>query len=178
MITEKEILERLASGDSSIFKHIYKYYYDDLCKYVYIRFTKNKEDAEEIIQNIFFKLWENHNKLSEIKSLRSYLFKAAYNASLNYIEHLSVIRNYQNETLYHLKKVEFNVADDLPDEEKMKDVNNAINEFPEQTKKIFILKYIDGLKYKDIAQKLNISNKTVETLLYRGLKKLRLKFHK
>ena len=175
MPEEQEILRRLFAGDDGVFKDIFERYYNSLCTYVYVRLIRDKDEAEEIVQNIFIKLWEKRHELPEIGSFKSYLYKSAYHASINYIEHQAVVRKYKNETEYRLKKMELNEPVNSLDEDKINDAIKAIDDLPEQTRRIFTLKYIEGKKYKEIAGELNISDKTVQTLIYRGLKQLRNK---
>ena len=175
MSKEQEILKRLSAGDEGVFKDIFEHYYNDLCTYVYVKLIRDKEEAEEIVQNIFVKLWEKRNELPEIDSLKSYLYKSAYHASINYFEHQAVIRKYKHETEYRLKKLELTEPVNPFNEEKINEVIKMISKLPEQTKRVFTLKYLEGKKYKEIARELNISDKTVQTLIYRGLKQLRNK---
>ena len=173
MLKDEKILKRLSLGDDQLFKDIYKLYYNDLCRYVYIRFIRDKNEAEEIVQNLIVKLWEKRNNLPQIKSIKSYLFKTAFNASVNYLEHKAVENKYKNSVDYKLKQMEIIEPDNMNFDERVSKIMNKINELPEQTKRIIKLKYIEGLKYKEIANQLDISSKTVQTLIYRGLKQLR-----
>ena len=168
-------MRKLSEGDEKVYGDIYGLYYSQLCTFVHVRYIRDKDESEEIVQNLFLKLWEKRNNLPKIESLKSYLFTAARNACLNYFEHEAVKRKYNNEVEYKLKKLEFAEPEDAGPEDKIKSATEAINDLPEQTRRIFKLKYIEGLKYKEIAGQLDISEKTVQTLIYRGLKQLRRK---
>ena len=175
MIEEKEILKRLSEGDKNVFEYIFKLYYEDISKYVFVRFIHDKEDTEDIVQNLFLKLWEKRDSLQNVNSIKSYLYKSAHNACINYFEHQAVKQKYKSDIEYRLKMMGFSDYESEDYDEKLSNVSKAIEELPEQTKKIFNLKYIEGLKYKEIAERLGISDKTVQTLIYRGLKHLRNK---
>jgi RNA polymerase sigma-70 factor (ECF subfamily) len=177
LISDKEILSKIASGNEEVFKIIFDKYYNDLCKFVYCNFIKDKSEAEEIVQNIIIKLWENKNNAEKIVTLKSYLYKSVVNACLNYIKHQNIINNYQNKISVQLKEIQFEDFEFTEADEDEKKVIDELENLPEQTKKIFNLKYLRGLKYKEIAKELNISEKTVETLIYRGLKQLRKKLN-
>lgn len=176
MSKDENILKRLSLGDNRVFEEIYELYYSDLCSYVYVRFTRDKDEAEEIVQNLIVKLWEKRNELPQIKSLKSYLYKTAFNACINYLEHKAVENKYKKNVDFKLKQLEIIEPDKTYFDERVSKVKDAIDELPEQTKRIIKLKYIEGLKYKEIAVQLDISSKTVQTLIYRGLKQLRKSF--
>ena len=173
--TEKQIIKSLQKGNKNVFKDIYATYYNDLCQFIYHRFIKDKDETEDIVQGVLIKLWEKRDELEKINSLKSYLYKSVYHAALNYLEHQAVKRKYQAEEISYLKEAELPEEQDSIRNDQLKEVKSYINELPEQTQKVFILKYKEGKKYKEIAEALNISPKTVETLIYRGLKQIRKK---
>lgn len=178
MLTESEILKRLSEGDKLVFKDIYQLYYSDLCKYAYFKFSNNIDVVKDIVQGVFVKLWEKRENIGHIISLKAYLYKSVYNTALNYMEHDNVRKKHQSEMAYRYKNIESEENAGDYESEKLEEVSRYIEEMPEQTKKVFILKYKKGKTYKEIASEMDISPKTVETLIYRGLKSIRTKINK
>ncbi len=177
MHNDKDILKAIALGSETAFEQLFNTYFHELCRFAYIRFLHDEAESEEIVENVFIKIWEIRENLTDIVSIKAYLFKSVANACINYLEHQKVKKRYFNKIQHELIEIEFDNYNDL---EELEEINSKllieIDNLPVQTRKIFTLKYIEGLKYKEIAQQLNISEKTVETLIYRGLKNLRNKF--
>lgn len=127
--------------------------------------------AEEIVQDVFLKIWEDPENLNEIKSINSYLYKSVINASINYLNrqknierhHLKIASNYSEESLIELDE----------ENELIVLINNEIEKLPAQCKKVFKLSRFEHLKYKEIANLLNISERTVENHIANALKTLR-----
>ena len=169
----RELILRLKNGDMGAFDTIYNKY----CKRLYgfvIRYVKQDEDAEEIVQEVFVKIWENRNKIDIYSSFESFLFTITYNAAIN------LIRKRINEKKYleHLKSIqEVNSPIELSDEIQFKELNEKIesllNELTPRQKEIFQLSRGEGLTHDEIAKKLNISSNTVKNHLVSALKYLK-----
>jgi len=127
--------------------------------------------AEEIVQDVFLKIWEEPEGLNEIKLINSYLYRSVINASINYLNrqknierhHLKIAANYSEESLIELDE----------ENELIVLINTEIEKLPTQCKKIFKLSRFEHLKYKEIANLLNISERTVENHIASALKTLR-----
>lgn len=170
MITEEEILQKLHDEDYSAIDDMYKLYYEDLCRYA-ARFFYS--EAEEIVQDVFLRLMEKRERLATLTRIKPFLYRSVLNACVNKNEHNKVQRKYQDETVYLLKQVEIGDSEFKLDKTIDDHMKDSMDRLPPQAKKIFHFKYIDGLKYKEIAERLNISQKTVETHILRGLKVIR-----
>ncbi|WP_316785670.1 RNA polymerase sigma-70 factor [Pedobacter frigiditerrae] len=128
--------------------------------------------AEEIVQDVFLKIWEDPEGLNEIKSINSYLYRSVINASINYLNrqknierhHLKIASNYSEESLVELDE----------ENELIVLINNEIEKLPAQCKKVFKLSRFEHLKYKEIANLLDISERTVENHIANALKLLRV----
>jgi RNA polymerase sigma-70 factor (ECF subfamily) len=138
-----------------------------------ILYIHQKEPAEEIVSDLFIKCWENRKNLTEIINPETYLFVAVKNQSLNYIKKYSSIH------LVHIEssdKIEFINAYDPEKELERKELHfllqQAISTLPQQACIIFKLIKEDGMRYKDVAEIMNISPRTVQTQLFRAIKKL------
>lgn len=177
MQNDKDILKAIAGGSETAFEQLFNTYFHELCRFAYVRFLYDEAECEEIVENVFIKIWEIRENLTDIGSIKAYLFKAVANACINYLEHQKVKKRYINRIQQELIEIEIDGYNNV---EELEEISSKllieIEYLPEQTRKIFILKYVEGRKYKEIAEQLNISVKTVETLIYRGLKNLRNKF--
>lgn len=168
---EQEILKRISENDTGVFELIYDRWFAPLCIYA-SRFLQDNDDAEEVVQGVMVKLWEQGHDIRKIQSLNSYLFKMVYNVCINKIEHGKVVQKHRDSAVYELQELEWQ-AFDHDDSDDYGELNKALDQLPPKNKEIFKLHYFEGLKHKEIAEKLNISDRTVETHIVKGLKKLR-----
>jgi len=169
-LKEEDILSKLHAHDFTAIDDMYILYYDDLCRYA-SRFFYT--EAEEIVQDVFLRLMEKKDRLTTLTRVKPFLYRSVLNACVNKNEHNKVQRKYQDETVYLLKQIELEDSDFNIDKTIDDYVKESIKELPPQARRIFKMKYSEGLKYKEIAEKLGISPKTVETHILRGLKNIR-----
>ncbi len=168
-LTDHEIIDRIKQKDKQVFEYVFKLYRSSLCRYASL-FIEDKETAEDIIQDIFFKLWINADEIKINKSFKSYLFRVVHNSCLNHIRHLKIVNKYYQEQIYFDESVTRN----HPPEPYLKDaINKAIEGLPEMTKEIFTLSKLEGLKHEEISEKLQISKKTVEAHLTKASVRLK-----
>lgn len=132
------------------------------------------ESAEEIVQDLFVRFWEQRETKEITTSIRAYFYSSVRNACLNQLKHLKIKDKYKQEQERELTFNSSQNQNDLELSELDQKIHNAINAMPEGRRKIFILSRFDGLKYQEIAEKLNISIKTVENQMGEALKFLRL----
>lgn len=152
---------------------LFKDNHKSLCNIAY-RIIREKDAAEDIVQEVFIKLWQKREEIEIESTLKGYLFKAVANAALNELQKRKRIQ-FQNELKDHqipstdpgLNEIDQNFLESK--------VQEAIDELPHKCRVIFLLSRHDNLKYKEIAETLNISIKTVETQMGIALKKLRTK---
>ena len=172
---EKTLLKEMARGNKDAFSNAYKLYFALLCHYAY-RYFNDQDEAYEIVQHTFLKIWEQRNKLEQVSSLKSYLFRCVHNACLNRIDHLKVTDNYYTKEKLQLKEIELeNFEDTMTNNETERLLVSAINELPEKNQKILKLRYYNNMRYKEIAVRLNISERTVEAHLRKSIQELRKK---
>ena len=130
--------------------------------------------AEEIVQDVFLKIWEDPESLTEIKSIKSYLYRSVINASINYVNRQKSIEQ------HHLKIASTFTEEEIEDLDQEGELvlllHKEINKLPPQCQKVFKLNRFDRLKYKQIAAMLDISEKTVENHIASALKTLRKAF--
>ncbi len=135
---------------------------------------KDELMAEEMVQNVFYKLWKNKDALTITESTASYLYRSVYNESLNYLKHLKVKKTFQAHAVRTMENIN-NAAEKLKLKELEVKLEQALKELPEQCRTIFQMSRFEELKYMEIAGKLGISVKTVENQMGKALKLLRLK---
>jgi RNA polymerase sigma-70 factor (ECF subfamily) len=162
------VLQKLKLTKESSFKELFVKYHPRLCRYAYY-ITGNKHLAEDIVQSLFTRIWEQRENLKIEGKMESYLFVSARNASYNYLR--SNQHQKMRESEYTMNQQEENSSIDR--ESFLKKLQEALGQLPEQCREIYCLKNMEGLTYKEIAEYLHISEKTVDVQIYRALKKLR-----
>ncbi len=174
---EKDFLfvEKLKKGDYNAYTLLMNNYYKNLCGYANL-FTKDPSKSEDIVQNVFVKLWIYRKKIDPNIPIKRYLHKSVYNEFIDqYRKNKSVISLEEK----HLKAINTIIDDNSFDIEKlMTRVNNEIEKLPEKCKKVFILNKKEGLTHDEIAEYLQISKKTVEGHITRAFKILNQKLGK
>ena len=172
MISDSEIIRRIREGDIGQFETLFRSSYVSLVKYAGT-LIKDPDTAEEIIQDLFFRLWQDRKKLNIVSSLNGYLFRAVHNRCLHHIEHLKVVRRHANEFNSEPFSGSETPAEVLQYKELQSRIARVIERLPEKCGKIFCMSRFDGLKYSEIAEKLSVSVKTVEANMGRALKEFR-----
>jgi len=169
--TDLELLERVRQGDEKSFETLFRTYYKSLCLFAH-KIVKDAVIAEEIVQDIYYYMWDKREVLELSTSVKSYLFKSVYNNSLKYIRHQKIVKNY--EVMVGGNDSPFEIQDNYAEIGEIMDIiNRTLEEVPERTREIFELNRNAGLKYQEISEKLNISIKTVEAHMTSILKLFR-----
>ena len=164
---KENLFDLIKKGDEMAFELVFKEFYASLTAFAHT-FLHDIYLSENIVQNVFIKLWEKRMQY-EITSLKSYLFIAVRNSCNNELKRIKSERSYKNS----LSQEEFIKSENYSDTRTLEEIINTIEKLPEQRKKIFKLSRLDGLKYREIADKLKISPKTVEVQMGKALKFLR-----
>ncbi|TFF38900.1 RNA polymerase sigma-70 factor [Mucilaginibacter psychrotolerans] len=138
-----------------------------------VLYVKQNEVAEDIVSELFVKCWESRKKLTGILNPATYLYIAVKNQSLNYVKKYSNIHMVQIEDTDEFALVNtYNPQKELEKKELVFKLDKAIASLPQQCRIIFRLIKEDGMRYKEVAEVLDISPRTVQTQLFRALKKL------
>lgn len=154
--------------DSTHFEMLYRQYFSMLVGFAY-QYVEDSGNSEDIVQEVFSKVWSQSDTLEIRTNIKSYLFGAVRNACLNHLRHQKVKQAHEQQTIQiGTEKEDFMEMDEL--QEKLEE---ALDQLPEKRRQIFELSRFEGKKYHEIAEELNISVKTVETQMGRSLKVLR-----
>jgi len=170
----------IKNGNLEDFEKIFKIYFPKLMYYA-TQFL-NRDEAEDIVQDVFVELWAKRAQLQFGNEIVSYMYLMVHNKSLNRIKHQQIIEGYFALSEIEIKKLGYYSPDDnetfqnLINKERTSALEMAINELPEKGRKCFELSYIYGIKSKDIAKQMDISVRTVEAHIYKSLQILRKKF--
>ena len=162
-------------GVEAFFEQVFKSHFKGLHAYA-CTIIKDPAPAEEIVQNIFLKLWERKEDINIRENPAVYLYRAVHNESLNYLRHRKVRAAYQSHAMrQHKQNEQEKPAEKVVMGELEKRLETALQELPEQCRTIFQLSRFEDLKYREIADKLGLSIKTIENQMGKALKLLRLK---
>jgi len=170
---EAVLFEKIKKGDEKAFERLFHNHYGHLCLFAE-HFVRNHTEAEEIVQDIFVRLWENRKRIIIATSVKNYLFRSVKNRCLNFLQHKKIETRYAEKLL---SEAEQNIPDDTDFIESglLRKIEESISSMPEKRQEIFRLSREEGLKYREIAEKLDISIKTVETHMGLAIKTLRNK---
>lgn len=160
--------------NEAAFEKVFKTYFKGLHAFAYT-FVKDDVMAEEIVQNVFFRIWEKKEQLQIDDSLKSYLYRSVHNESLNHIKHLKVKTSFQLQYSGNMESSNQDASNQMIAAELETKIQKAISELPQQCRIIFQMSRFEQLKYQQIADQLNISIKTVENQMGKALKVMRSK---
>lgn len=166
----ENVLQAIRKREERIFKQLFESYFKKMTLFAEY-FLLDRDEAEDIAQEVFVDLWNNASTFPEVSNLKSYLFTQVRNRSLNRLKHLHVEDNYRQWLLEAQAYAE--IPDVEIDQEILKKVYSVIEELPNQSKTIFKRCVLDGKKYKEVAEEMNISVNTVNTQMKRAYKFIR-----
>jgi RNA polymerase sigma-70 factor (ECF subfamily) len=172
--SDEELMLEVKVGNMLAFDTLYRKYSIRLYKFAF-SLLKIPEEAENIVQDVFMKLWLNREKVEKAASVRYFVFSIAYNSSI------SLLRKKINEVKFadylltrqdsfqepETLRLEYNELDER--------LNKVIDSLPARQKEVYRLHHVEGLKYTDIARRLGISENTIENHMHRALKTIRTK---
>jgi len=161
---DKVIITKIKQGDVLSFDNIFKKYHKKVY-YFAISYLKNKEDAEDIVQEVFMNLWKYRDQISEYYVFSKYLFKITYNATCKKFRKQASDRKHMEEVLKKISIEDNSIQLDIEFNNLMETTNNLIKKLPARQKNILLLSIEEHLTSEQIAQKLNITKKTVENYL-------------
>ncbi len=167
---ESEYLEKLGEGDHKAYDALFLIYYPKVKNFLW-GFLKDEQEAFDMAQDIFYKVWVNRKDISKVKSLKAYLFQMAKNMIYNHYEHNLVKESYI--AWYEPELSEFDITDYIDARELEILIDITIEQMPEQRRRIFIMSRKEGMNNDCIAEKLQINKRTVENHITQALKDIR-----
>jgi RNA polymerase sigma-70 factor (ECF subfamily) len=173
-LQEQELIQRVHAGDREAWDFIARQYYTPLLNFV-TGMVRVREQAEELVQDVFVNFWVKRDRLNVSVSLKAYLYRAARNHTLNFIKRRNFEANYHS-YLAKTTSAEHNETEDAYHfSELEKALYGAIDEMPEKRREIFTLSRFEDMTYKEIAETLDIPVRTVHYQIGLALKELREK---
>jgi RNA polymerase sigma-70 factor (ECF subfamily) len=175
--TDADLQHLLKNDSERAFEKLFNRYSERIFNFAFT-YLKNHSECEELVQDVFVKLWQNRSKIDASRNIKSYIFKIAVNSIYDLAR-----KNKQKEIYQKILKDDYTQTEDstwneVVYNELTENLNNLIDKLPTERKKIFKLSRVENLSSKEIAHKLNLSQRTVENQLYRTVKYLRQKIDK
>jgi len=166
-------IAKFKNGDILAFRKIYDGFSEPLYRFAY-SYLKDSFEAEEIVQDVFLKVWEKRDEIDEQKSFKSYLYRITINKIFNELKHRVVKQKYEQHLLNFDQLTHETPESSIQFQELNKKLELLLTKLPEQQRAIFIMSRWKGLSNAEIAEKLNLSIRTVENQIYRAAKFVKL----
>ena len=168
----KILLLKVAEGDENAFGQLFKAYYNHLGEFI-MRITESEPLTQEIVQDVFLKIWINRNMLAEIDCFKAYLFVVARNHAFNCLKQVAMEKSRKKEWVNTvLRQASNNVEEtDTIDTDNL--IDEVVELLPPQQKKVYTLSRKEGIRQKEIARELNISLETVKKHMVLALRFLK-----
>ncbi|MBF4470860.1 RNA polymerase sigma factor [Flavobacterium sp. HJJ] len=171
---DQNLLNLLKEDDQLAYTEIFERYSKILVNHAY-KMLGSRDEANDVVQDVFLAIWNKRNEIILTGSLSSYLYKAVKNRILNHIAHEKVVSRYADSILNFIEN-DYVLADSkLREEELEAIIEKEITLLPEKMREVFLLRKVEELSYEEIAVKLNITDKTAKQQVYNSLKILRHK---
>ena len=172
--TDYERVILIKYGDEHAYAEVFERYSRLLITHAY-RFLGNRDEACDIVQDVMFSLWQKRENLNHQMSLGGYLYTAVRNRIFDAMSHKKVISKYAESMVSYMENAVVHSDDNLREKELMSLLKNEIDRLPEKMREVFILHRTEELSYKDIAERLGISDKTAKQQVYNAVKILKTK---
>jgi len=166
-------IKALSEGNHLAYEQLFDSMYEPLCRYAY-SILKDLENAEEVVQKTFCKLWDQREALNIQSSINSYLYRIVHNDCLNEIHQQISHKEHNLNYLSTINDMVESVSDHVAVTELQQAIDTALAGLPPQCRKVFEMSRMEQLSYAEIAKELNISTNTVENHVSKALKILRV----
>lgn len=171
-IAEEALIQRFIEGDQTAFELLFRFYYPGLVIYA-SKIIFDYDEAEEIVQDFFVKIWSDRNKIKKSKTLKNYFFRSVKNRAINYLKREKVSQKVRQKLVQLIEKDKLFQPDFFIESELQTEIKSAFQKLTPRANEIFTLSRFHGLTNTEIAEQLNISKRTVETHISNALKILR-----
>lgn len=176
-LKEQQQLRKIRKGDIQSFEKLFFGFYPGLLRYAKSLVLKN-EIAEEVVQDVFYNVWKNRDSIRITRSWKAYLYRSVYNHSMMYLRKVRREMSLEEGLFPEKEGNSPNPFQELEYQEVSGVLSDTIGRLPERTREIFLLNRQEGLKYREIAERLSISVKTVEANMGKALSALRSSMEK
>jgi RNA polymerase sigma-70 factor (ECF subfamily) len=179
MVNDALTLIKIREGDIKTFEQVFRLYYPSLCLYAG-GITGREDAAEEIVQELFYTLWKNRESLQIVYSLKTYLYGAVRKQSIKYFEHNNVREHHRQYVLSTETEMSTSAnPQKLIEYQELEEViSRTLKKLPDRRCRIFNMHHTDGLRYKEIAEELSLSLKTIEAEMTKTYRTLREEIEK
>jgi len=157
---DKELIQGINSGDKKAFDGMFDEYFNALCAFSY-KYIADRSAAEDIVQDVFIAFWEHNNEFDHLNAAKAFLYTSARNKCLNYLKHQLVLQKNQKALIHELESEQF-FTRHVIEEDAFNRLYSEIRQLPISSQTIMLLA-LKGLKNREIALELNISENTVKT---------------
>lgn len=166
------MLQRVAAGEETAFRELFHFHWDNLLG-VALLFVKNSTYAEELVQDIFLRIWQNRDKLPAVQDFRSYLFITARNYIYTALRKKSVETAFTEELLWYFTDPVAGPEQRYLDKETAELLRQAVQQLPTQQRAVYEMAREQGLSHEEIAERLQLSKNTVRNHMARAMESIR-----
>ena len=167
-----DLIKKLQKGDTEAFDKIYKKYAGKLYLFA-MKYLRSADEAGELVQSVFLKVWENHKKLKEESSFKSFLFTIAYNNICKLFRRRYYLKQFINETLNEKSETSTETEEKIDYQSTLNRIMQIVDKLPERQKTIFLKSRQEGKTTKEIAKELKLSPGTVDNYISEAIKFIR-----
>ena len=176
-ISDSDLAGKVKTGEKNAYQELFERYSPRIYQFS-LSYLKNKSDAEELVQDVFLKIWEKRETLDQSKNIESFIFKVAVNTIYDFIRHKNIENAFNDFARANFETDSNNTWHTVIFDEMTANLKELVAKLPEQQQKIFQLSKEEGLASEEIAEKLNLSKRTVENHLYRAVSFLKENFRR
>jgi RNA polymerase sigma-70 factor (family 1) len=169
---DKKLVERLQKGNVEAFDLIFKKYSGNIYAFA-LKYLKSTDEAEELVQSVFLKLWESHKNLNKELSFKSFLFTITYNDICKIFRRRNYRQQFIDNTLYENPQFSSETEDSIDYNSVLEQVQQIIDKLPERQKTIFLKSRMEGKSTKEIADEVGLSPGTVDNYISESIKFIR-----
>lgn len=174
-ISDSDLAGKIKSGEKNAYQVLFERYAPRIYQFSFT-YLKNQADAEELVQDVFLKIWEKRENIDQSKNLKAFIFKVAVNTIYDFIRHKNIENAFNDFVKLNSETGSNNTWHSVIYDDLFENLQKLVLQLPIQQQRIFKMSREEGLDNDEIAQKLNLSKRTVENHLYRALTFLKAHF--